>query len=111
MGDDDQSIYAFQGANVANMLKFGKSFSKGLNEFVLSLNYRSSPEILAASEALIQNNVKRLIHERPHLNKVLIAKKVSNHLPIIANLSEPPSRIGLGDFRNREANPIWSSCQ
>ena len=89
VGDDDQSIYAFQGANVANMLKFGKSFSKGLNEFVLSLNYRSSPEILAASEALIQNNVKRLIHERPHLNKVLIAKKVSNHLPIIATCQNP----------------------
>jgi len=89
VGDDDQSIYAFQGANVENMLKFGKSFNQGLQEFVLTTNYRSSPEILKASEALIQYNQKRLVNERPHLTKLLVANEPSASKPVIAECNNP----------------------
>lgn len=108
VGDDDQSIYAFQGANVENMLKFGKSFGKGLHEFVLHTNYRSSPEILAASEALIQHNKQRLVQVRPHLIKELEAVKVSNHLPTIVSCQNPLQEATwvVAEIEKRIANGV-----
>ena len=63
VGDDDQSIYAFRGANVANMQHFERDF--GTPELPVKLikleqNYRSHGHILDAANALIQNNQTRL---------------------------------------------------
>lgn len=58
-GDDWQSIYAFTGASVGNILNFKKVFPKG-EEFILSLNYRSTPQILAACQNLIKHNIKQI---------------------------------------------------
>ena len=55
VGDDDQSIYSFRGANVANILRFKEDYSK-TKEIVLTENYRSGQEILDASYALVQGN-------------------------------------------------------
>ena len=59
VGDDDQSIYAFRGANVGNLAEFEKEYSKG-KVIRLEQNYRSQGNILDAANALISNNRNRL---------------------------------------------------
>ena len=59
VGDDDQSIYAFRGANVGNMAAFEREF-KVANLIKLEQNYRSHGNILNCANALILNNRQRL---------------------------------------------------
>ena len=59
VGDDDQSIYAFRGANVGNMQELTRDFHVE-NVIKLEQNYRSHGNILDAANALISNNRNRL---------------------------------------------------
>ncbi|HEV3007450.1 MAG TPA: UvrD-helicase domain-containing protein, partial [Burkholderiales bacterium] len=59
VGDDDQSIYTFRGANVGNMADFEREF-KVAHVVRLEQNYRSHGNILDAANALIANNRNRL---------------------------------------------------
>ena len=63
VGDDDQSIYRFQGANVENMHEFAKQFSDSLYTVVLTNNYRSTQPILDVSRTLIERNQERLVNK------------------------------------------------
>ncbi len=63
VGDDDQSIYAFRGAKVANMQQFERDFATGerpVKLIRLEQNYRSHGHILDAANALIRHNQARL---------------------------------------------------
>ncbi|HEY8245436.1 MAG TPA: UvrD-helicase domain-containing protein [Casimicrobiaceae bacterium] len=62
VGDDDQSIYAFRGANAANMQHFERDFAGGRPVRLIKLeqNYRSHGHILDAANALIRHNRARL---------------------------------------------------
>ena len=58
VGDDDQSIYSWRGANYENIIEFEKDFPER-REFKLERNYRSTGNILKAANALITHNTER----------------------------------------------------
>ena len=91
VGDPDQAIYAFRGADVENFLNFGKDFF-GATEVTLNLNYRSSGNIARASDRMIMKNARRI-------EKDLIA--VRSDGPLIVAVSVPDEGAE-GEFIVRE---------
>jgi DNA helicase-2/ATP-dependent DNA helicase PcrA len=83
VGDDDQSIYRFQGASVENMLAFAENYKSDLLTVVLTDNYRSTQQILDISKILIDRNDERLIKQIPNLSKDL--KSAHQHISTIAH--------------------------
>ncbi len=72
VGDDDQAIYRFQGANLTNLLQFHARFP-GAPVIALTVNYRSTQAILDAAGSLIGHNTERLVGRIPGLQKQLLA--------------------------------------
>src|SRR5688572_14277842 len=87
VGDDDQSIYRFQGANVENMLSFADNYKEYLLTVVLTNNYRSTQPILDVSKTLINRNEERLVKQIPNLSKELLSSNLRinqlKHHPLI----------------------------
>ena len=82
VGDDDQSIFRFQGANVENMEAFMKKYADLLT-IMLENNYRSTQPILDVSKTLIEKNSSRLINTNPELNltkNLISSNKLIKHL-------------------------------
>ena len=71
VGDDDQAIFKFQGANLRNMIEFKERYDP--HTIVLVENYRSNQLILNVSKQLISNNKERIINEDAKLSKDIIA--------------------------------------
>ena len=61
VGDDDQSIFEFQGARLQNLIQFYQQYKSSIHPVVLTRNYRSSQNILDASASLIQQNNLRAV--------------------------------------------------
>lgn len=59
VGDEDQSIYAFRGANIQNIRKFMRDYPEH-RKIILNQNYRSTNRILSAANAVIKNNKSRI---------------------------------------------------
>lgn len=85
VGDDDQSIYRFQGANVENMIGFAKRYQEDLVKIVLTNNYRSTQPILDISKTLIDRNDERLIKQIEGLSKTLTSSNAS-----LQNITDAP---------------------
>jgi DNA helicase-2/ATP-dependent DNA helicase PcrA len=64
VGDDDQSIYRFQGANVENIQNFINQYASHMKMVTLVDNYRSTQDILDASQKLIVRNTQRIAHDK-----------------------------------------------
>lgn len=75
VGDDDQSIYSFRGADVDNILNFPQEFN-GTHIIKMEQNYRSDGNILNLANSLIEHNTKR------HNKKPLDLQKSGSHADI-----------------------------
>ncbi|HAD13889.1 MAG TPA: ATP-dependent helicase [Saprospirales bacterium] len=73
VGDDDQSIYEFQGARLQNLRDFQEKYANNLKTIVLEENYRSAQPILDAASRVIEHNTLRAVHlfAYEHLQKEL----------------------------------------
>ncbi|MFY9464505.1 MAG: ATP-dependent DNA helicase [Sediminibacterium sp.] len=98
VGDDDQSIYRFQGANIENMEKFADRYSASILTIVLTNNYRSTQPILDVSKTLIERNQERLVKKIDGLSKDLLAANTK-----INGLKEPPL---LHEYESQEQEMI-----
>lgn len=78
VGDDDQSIYKFRGAEVQNILQFPEYF-KGTEVIRLERNYRSTSKILSCADAVVSQNQDRL-------GKTLIAERGDGKEPVLVFL-------------------------
>lgn len=90
VGDDDQSIFEFQGARVKNIREFYNLYAADIELVVLDKNYRSSQVILDASKVLIEENELRLVNQigEPKIEKKLDAANLK-----VANLKTRPILI------------------
>ena len=77
VGDDDQSIYGFRGANLSNILDFKKRYPQS-REVTLIENYRSTSQILDCSYKLIRNNSPDRLEDRLGINKKLTTTKIGD---------------------------------
>ena len=77
VGDDDQSIYGFRGASVSNILRFKEDYPK-CKVVELSINYRSSQEILDVAYRAIQFNNPQRLESILGINKALLATKTDS---------------------------------
>jgi DNA helicase II / ATP-dependent DNA helicase PcrA len=96
VGDDDQSIYSWRGAEVANILRFEADFP-GAKMIRLEQNYRSTPHILAAANTLIA-------HNRGRLGKALFTAHTSGERVEVTSVWDGPEEARLvGDEAERLA--------
>ncbi|MGP8217416.1 MAG: ATP-dependent DNA helicase [Bacteroidia bacterium] len=73
VGDDDQSIFSFQDANVENILHFAKRYENDIKKIVLTDNYRSTQVILDIAKKLIEHNKERIVNNDKSLDKNLVS--------------------------------------
>lgn len=96
VGDDDQSIYEFQGARLKNLTDFYSNYRHDLRLVVLKENYRSSQLILDTSRALIGKNTIRIVRHLHELGiqKILTAKNEAfAALPALPQIIEYTNRL------------------
>lgn len=85
VGDDDQAIYKFQGANLDNIMGFKDQYDP--LTIVLEENYRSNQKILDAASSLISNNTERLINHDNSLSKDLLASGIYKDHSVVPTIN------------------------
>ena len=71
VGDDDQAIYKFQGAEISHIMRFRDSAYKDVTTIVLDKNYRSTSKVLSLARALITQGKGRLENKYDDIQKIL----------------------------------------
>lgn len=93
VGDDDQSVYEFQGARIKNIVEFHDRYRESIRVIMLTENYRSSPPILEWAGKSIMNNMSRLVtqlsQEGAHANMDL-SKDIRSAHPRFADQADCP---------------------
>ncbi len=114
VGDDDQSIYAFRGADVGNMSDFEREYARG-NVIRLEQNYRSYGHILDAANALIAHNHSRLGKnlwtDQGHGEPIRITEQASDLLEAQWILEEIRALVNDGRRRSEIAILYRSNAQ
>ncbi|MBP6961938.1 ATP-dependent helicase [Candidatus Saccharibacteria bacterium] len=88
VGDDDQSIYKFNGAELNNMLGF-RSFYGVDKPIVLSENYRSSQAILDVAKLVAEQSTDRLVNREKDITKNLVATRDATKGSVIEHIHYP----------------------
>lgn len=99
VGDDDQAIYAFQGADHANMAAFARHY-KEVRIISLKNNYRSHPELIETGQNIAEQITGRLHKQFKGIKKELASASI--------DLPEPPS-IEMREFTSDAAQYQWVS--
>jgi len=107
VGDDDQSIYGWRGANIRNILEFADNFKK-TKTVKLEINYRSTEPILKAANTLIEHNSSRLgkkltSHKGPgkevkllhSLDESMEAKAIAHEIHKLIDAGTDPDEIAV----------------
>lgn len=95
VGDDDQAIYAFQGAKVSNMLEFREMY-RGTAVINLTDNYRSHPEILQVAHNIASQIGTRLDNQFNDLSKILEA--ANKDIPPEAKIDRHEFQADVGQY-------------
>ncbi len=127
VGDDDQAIYRFQGANLTNILSFRDRYPEA-PVITLTKSYRCTQPILDAAESLISQNTERLVGKIENLDKHLVAAAQKDGTPpemlfAASDMAEPwmiadivadrlrdgvdPNGIAIIVQTNRELIPLY----
>ena len=106
VGDDDQSIYGWRGAEVANLLNMEKHFPE-IKVVKLEQNYRSTTTILNAANAIIKNNVRRrgksLWSQKGTGAKILLQTYTNDE-------DEARETVGQIEFKRIAHRIPWQDC-
>ncbi len=94
VGDDDQSIYRFQGASMENILKFKERFGDKLTQIMLTKNYRSTQPVLDAAMQVIGYNESRIVEgEEKKLSAALPARQDAETAIRLTELPNPHQEV------------------
>ncbi|MDD2681311.1 MAG: UvrD-helicase domain-containing protein [Patescibacteria group bacterium] len=97
VGDDDQAIYRFRGASLANIMQFKDDFPDAI-EIILTDNYRSRQDILDTAHKFISHNNPNRLESKLHIDKTLIAKGESSErgqAPVFLLLERQDDELSL----------------
>lgn len=101
VGDDDQSIYEFQGARLKNLTDIYETYQRDLSLVVLENNYRSTQPILDAAREVISNNDIRIVNS---LEELGIEKLLKASHPDVQGLEAIPE---VSAFPNPVQEEVW----
>ena len=101
VGDDDQAIFAFQGANASNLIDFQNEFNA--HQITLSENYRSTTEILDLSRK-IADQIDSSFAKKRNINKQLISIRNDE---ILAEVDPSTPLVNRHEFKAADAEYAW----
>ena len=129
VGDDDQSIYEFQGARLGNLLDFHERYRAGLEIVVLSENYRSTQPVLDSAAGLIARNTLRAVRQlnepleknlhahtretgelllRSYQNRLCELTDVVAQIEALIQAGTPPEEIAVIYAKHRQADRLMA---
>lgn len=110
VGDDDQSIYKFRGANIYNILNFEKHFPEA-HVIKLEQNYRSTKRILEAANHVIANNIgrkeKKLWTDNPEGSKIIYEQLESGYEEADFVARDIMSKVRKGQYSYKDCAVLY----